>query len=171
MPLNTVLNSKIYDVKEPVAVDWPNFNFGFEPSQDQKEIINYIFENPDQNIIVNNVAGSGKTTMFSMIERIIDKYKPQVNRYYLTFSKELSEDNKKKINNNNVRTIHSMAYGIIMAFMKANRIKINRKGFINDKLTNNFVFNEIIERMPNWRESRATKRLFSITISNVLDII
>ena len=63
------------------------------------------FKNTQQNILVNSVAGSGKTTTILQCLNILEKSKTAK---FLAFNKAISEELKRKTQNPNVSTMHSM---------------------------------------------------------------
>ena len=84
---------------------------GFKPSKYQQDILNYFLENPQSNILVNALAGSGKSTTACMLSE-----QTKTSDLYIAFNASVVEEFKKKIKNpkTKVMTMHSLAYSIML---------------------------------------------------------
>lgn len=83
----------------------------FKPSTYQQDILDFFLNNPQSNMLVNALAGSGKSTtacMFSEHSKTSD--------LYIAFNASVVEEFKKKIKNpkTKVMTMHSLAYSIML---------------------------------------------------------
>lgn len=83
----------------------------FEPSKYQKAIYDKI-QNGDENLVIEAVAGSGKTTTLITALDIIDDDKSVL---FLAFNKSVVESLTKKVgvrNNVTIKTLHSLGSGL-----------------------------------------------------------
>ena len=82
----------------------------FTPSKYQQDILD-CFTNTNENIMVNALAGSGKSSTICLLTEHIDK-----SSIYIAFNSSIVEEFKKKIKNPKVKvmTMHSLAYSIML---------------------------------------------------------
>ena len=80
-------------------------------SKYQQNILNYFVEHPKDNMLIEALAGSGKT--FMNLELTKHSHSFDV---YLAFNNSVAEEFKQKVTNPKVKvyTIHSLAYNIMM---------------------------------------------------------
>lgn len=84
----------------------------FQPSAEQLKILE-SFNNSRDNLLINAVAGSGKTSTLRLIANQLD-IEDQAKTLYLTFSKRMVADIKPKLPQSiEVRTFHSFGYQAI----------------------------------------------------------
>lgn len=83
----------------------------FKPSTYQQDILDFFLNNPQSNMLVNALAGSGKSTTACMLS---DHSK--TSDLYIAFNASVVEEFKKKIKNpkTKVMTMHSLAYSIML---------------------------------------------------------
>lgn len=83
----------------------------FKPSIYQQDILDFFLNNPQSNMLVNALAGSGKSTTACMLS---DHSK--TSDLYIAFNASVVEEFKKKIKNpkTKVMTMHSLAYSIML---------------------------------------------------------
>ena len=83
----------------------------FKPSTYQQEILDYFLNNPQSNMLVNALAGSGKSTTACMLSE-----NSKTSDLYIAFNASVVEEFKKKIKNpkTKVMTMHSLAYSIML---------------------------------------------------------
>lgn len=81
-----------------------------ELSKYQQKIINYFTENPTSNMLIEALAGSGKT--YTLLELLKDTKTSDV---YLAFNNSIAKECKEKITNPKIKvfTFHSLAYSIM----------------------------------------------------------
>ena len=94
----------------------------FEPSQRQLDIFS-IWQNRNSNILINAVAGSGKTTTLLQLLELC-KYKT----LFLAFNKSIQEEIQQKIESRGLKqgkamTLHSL--GLMAIRENCRKIKIN----------------------------------------------
>lgn len=84
---------------------------GFKPSTYQQDILDFFFNNPQSNMLVNALAGSGKSTTACMLSE-----HSKTSDLYIAFNASVVEEFKKKIKNpkTKVMTMHSLAYSIML---------------------------------------------------------
>jgi len=93
------------------------------PSQEQQTILN-TFKSGDELIIIDSVAGSAKSTTLKMIAND----NPNRTFKYIVFSKMQQKEAIEAMPSNvDPRTIHSLAYEIVRAFVGTIEIKSNRQ--------------------------------------------
>lgn len=82
----------------------------FTPSKYQQKILD-CFTNTNENILVNALAGSGKSSTICLLTEHIDK-----SSIYIAFNASVVDEFKKKIKNPKVKvmTMHSLAYSIML---------------------------------------------------------
>jgi len=82
----------------------------FELSKYQQEILDYYIKNPTKNMMVNALAGSGKSSTACILTEHTTAYS-----VYLAFNASIVEEFKTKITNPKVKvyTMHSLAYAIM----------------------------------------------------------
>lgn len=82
----------------------------FTPSSYQQKILD-CFTNTNENILVNALAGSGKSSTICLLTEHIDK-----SSIYIAFNASVVDEFKKKIKNPKVKvmTMHSLAYSIML---------------------------------------------------------
>ena len=82
----------------------------FTPSKYQQDILD-CFTSTNENIMVNALAGSGKSSTICLLTEHIDK-----SSIYIAFNSSIVEEFKKKIKNPKVKvmTMHSLAYSIML---------------------------------------------------------
>lgn len=84
---------------------------GFKPSTYQQDILDFFLNNPQNNMLVNALAGSGKSTTACMLSE-----HSKTSDLYIAFNASVVEEFKKKIKNpkTKVMTMHSLAYSIML---------------------------------------------------------
>ncbi len=84
---------------------------GFKPSTYQQDILDFFLNNPQSNMLVNALAGSGKSTTACMLSE-----HSKTSDLYIAFNASVVEEFKKKIKNpkTKVMTMHSLAYSIML---------------------------------------------------------
>ena len=84
---------------------------GFKPSTYQQKILDFFLNNPQSNMLVNALAGSGKSTTACMLSE-----HSKTSDLYIAFNASVVEEFKKKIKNpkTKVMTMHSLAYSIML---------------------------------------------------------
>ena len=82
----------------------------FTPSSYQQKILD-CFTSTNENILVNALAGSGKSSTICLLTEYIDK-----SSIYIAFNASVVDEFKKKIKNPKVKvmTMHSLAYSIML---------------------------------------------------------
>ena len=75
-----------------------------EPSEEQKQILTALGE--DKNILVDSVAGSGKTTTILFLALAF----PKKNFVVVTYSKRLKDDCRNKVKEKNVKNLEVHSY-------------------------------------------------------------
>lgn len=82
----------------------------FKPSTYQQDILDFFLNNPQSNMLVNALAGSGKSTTACMLSE-----HSKTSDLYIAFNASVVEEFKKKIKNpkTKVMTMHSLAYSIM----------------------------------------------------------
>lgn len=85
-------------------------------TDEQQKIFETIDKKKHKNVLINSVAGSGKTTaMVGLVEHILMKH-PNARILYLVFNKSMQQEAERKfskmMNNVTVKTAHSFAYQI-----------------------------------------------------------
>ena len=83
----------------------------FKPSTYQQDILDFFLNNPQSNMLVNALAGSGKSTTACMLSE-----HSKTSDIYIAFNASVVEEFKKKIKNpkTKVMTMHSLAYSIML---------------------------------------------------------
>lgn len=83
----------------------------FKPSTYQQNILDFFLNNPQSNMLVNALAGSGKSTTACMLSE-----HSKTSDLYIAFNASVVEEFKKKIKNpkTKVMTMHSLAYSIML---------------------------------------------------------
>ena len=83
----------------------------FKPSTYQQDILDFFLNNPQNNMLVNALAGSGKSTTACMLSE-----HSKTSDLYIAFNASVVEEFKKKIKNpkTKVMTMHSLAYSIML---------------------------------------------------------
>lgn len=83
----------------------------FKPSTYQQDILDFFLNNPQSNMLVNALAGSGKSTTACMLSE-----HSKTSDLYIAFNASVVEEFKKKIKNpkTKVITMHSLAYSIML---------------------------------------------------------
>lgn len=83
----------------------------FKPSTYQQDILDFFLNNPQSNMLVNALAGSGKSTTACMLSE-----HSKTSDLYIAFNASIVEEFKKKIKNpkTKVMTMHSLAYSIML---------------------------------------------------------
>lgn len=83
----------------------------FKPSTYQQDILDFFLNNPQSNMLVNALAGSGKSTTACMLSE-----HSKTSDLYIAFNASVVEEFKKKIENpkTKVMTMHSLAYSIML---------------------------------------------------------
>ena len=133
----------------------------FEPSQRQLDIFS-IWQNRNSNILINAVAGSGKTTTLLQLLELC-KYKT----LFLAFNKSIQEEIQHKIESRGLKqgkamTLHSL--GLMAIRENCRKIKINNgKNF--DLIKQLAEKNRRFKRIP-WQE----KLKLSYTIMDMNDV-
>ena len=87
----------------------------FKLSEYQEKIQDFFLNHPHDNMLVNALAGSGKSsTACLLLEQVTQ---PSV---YLAFNNSVVEEFKKRIKNPKVKiyTTHSIGYGIMLSNME-----------------------------------------------------
>lgn len=82
-----------------------------EPSKYQKKIMEFFLKEPQKNMLINALAGSGKSTTACMLAEL-----SKTSDIYIAFNSSVVEEFKKKIKNPKVKvmTMHSLAYSIML---------------------------------------------------------
>jgi len=123
----------------------------FKPSKYQKAVYNEI-KNGKSNILVNAVAGSGKTTtILNAMEFIPSNQKV----LFLAFNKTVAEELKERVSSKNVEvsTFHSVCF-------KALRFKSRRS--VDGKKLNNIINEMIEDKSERYQYFSAIKKLVSV---------
>lgn len=83
----------------------------FKSSTYQQDILDFFLNNPQSNMLVNALAGSGKSTTACMLSE-----HSKTSDLYIAFNASVVEEFKKKIKNpkTKVMTMHSLAYSIML---------------------------------------------------------
>lgn len=83
----------------------------FKLSTYQQDILDFFLNNPQSNMLVNALAGSGKSTTACMLSE-----HSKTSDLYIAFNASVVEEFKKKIKNpkTKVMTMHSLAYSIML---------------------------------------------------------
>ena len=83
----------------------------FKPSTYKQDILDFFLNNPQSNMLVNALAGSGKSTTACMLSE-----HSKTSDLYIAFNASVVEEFKKKIKNpkTKVMTMHSLAYSIML---------------------------------------------------------
>lgn len=83
----------------------------FKPSTYQQDILDFFLNNHQSNMLVNALAGSGKSTTACMLSE-----HSKTSDLYIAFNASVVEEFKKKIKNpkTKVMTMHSLAYSIML---------------------------------------------------------
>lgn len=83
----------------------------FKPSTYQQDILDFFLNNPQSNMLVNALAGSGKSTTACMLSE-----HSKTSDLYIAFNASVVEEFKKKIKNpkTKVMTMHSLAYSVML---------------------------------------------------------
>lgn len=98
----------------------------FTPSSYQQKILD-CFTSTNENILVNALAGSGKSSTICLLTEHIDK-----SSIYIAFNASVVDEFKKKIKNPKVKvmTMHSLAYSIMLYNIEQeSKSDENPKGF------------------------------------------
>ena len=98
----------------------------FTPSSYQQKILD-CFTSTNENILVNALAGSGKSSTICLLTEYIDK-----SSIYIAFNASVVDEFKKKIKNPKVKvmTMHSLAYSIMLYNIEQeSKIDEKPKGF------------------------------------------
>lgn len=84
----------------------------FKLSEYQEKIQDFFLNHPHDNMLVNALAGSGKTTTVKLLFDDVE-----LNSVYLAFNISVAEEFKGKITNPKVKvyTLHSLSYSIMLA--------------------------------------------------------
>ena len=87
----------------------------------QKEIIKYYFENLQSNMLINALAGTGKSTTARMLLEHTPSYS-----VYLAFNTSIANEFKRKIKNPKVRvsTLHALSYSLLVGNVKDSEEKL-----------------------------------------------
>ena len=118
-----------------------------ELSKYQKEIIDFFKNNPHDNIIVNALAGTGKSTLICLLTE-----ETNTSDIYVAFNSSIAEEFSRKINNpkTKVKTLHSLG----LAIMNSNLSESSSKGGIGSRNTSssgatldNFKIHKIIDEL------------------------
>ena len=83
----------------------------FKLSTYQQDILDFFLNNPQSNMLVNALAGSGKSTTACMLSE-----HSKTSDLYIAFNASVVEEFKKKIKNpkTKVMTMHSLAYSLML---------------------------------------------------------
>jgi superfamily I DNA/RNA helicase len=136
----------------------------FKASEKQEKIFN-VWNNTDKNILINAVAGSGKTTTLLELLQYC-KYRT----LFLAFNKSVQEEIQSKIDEKGLShgkalTMHSLGLSAIRAHYKGARVHINNgKNF--DILKSVQAKHKTIFRKMSWEE----KLKLSYTLMDMNDI-
>jgi DNA helicase II / ATP-dependent DNA helicase PcrA len=133
-----------------------------KPSKYQKEIYKEISDGND-NILVQAVAGSGKTSTIVESLKIVPRYKKSI---FLAFSKAIQLELDKRVPNHvDCLTLHSLGYKAISNHFRT-RLKLD-----NYK---NFKFsNDLVRSLTSKEEKPLTskeKLIYQFTMSDLIDI-
>lgn len=101
----------------------------FELSSYQKDILDYFVKNPHSNILINALAGSGKSSTL----RLLTEH-TKTSDVYLAFNNSVAEEFRQKITNpkTKVYTIHALSF-LIMNTNLSDESKSNKKGGFGKK--------------------------------------
>lgn len=133
-----------------------------KPSKRQQKIF-YTWNHTDSNILINAVAGSGKTTtLLQLLEYC------QYKTLFLAFNKSIQEEIQQKIDNRNLKqgkalTMHSLGLSAIRSSYKKVHINNGKNFEIIKKLQDN---NKSIFRKMSWEN----KLKFSYNIMDMNNI-
>ena len=138
----------------------------FVPSVYQSDIFKYIKES-NNNLVINAVAGSGKTTTIIHALNFIDINKKII---FLAFNKDIVENIKTKVpNNTKVQTFHSLGCG---AIYKAYRDSKMNKDKIYNIINNNAFRWAITNKNVNDDYKQRVKTIVDLTrLSLATDVI
>lgn len=96
-----------------------------ELSRYQKDIVNYFNENPQGNIMVNALAGTGKSFIICELTK-----NTKTSDVYVAFNSSIADEFKEKIKNpkTKVMTLHSLGLSIMNANLKGTQSKTSGIG-------------------------------------------
>ncbi len=148
-------------IAEMVEVDnkaeTPKSNTGFELSQYQKDIFEFV-ENSNSNGIVNAVAGSGKTTTNVMALELLPKTTKSI---YAAFNKHIERDIATKAPQYvKVSTFHSWGLGNIR--QNGSRLKINQYKLYD-------IIDNLRLKDNNYELKQSVSKLVSLLKSGLLE--
>lgn len=86
-----------------------------KPNKYQKEIIKYYFQNTENNMLINALAGTGKSSTARMLLENTPAYS-----VYLAFNTSIANEFKQKIHNPKIRvsTIHALSFSLMCGNIK-----------------------------------------------------
>lgn len=119
-----------------------------ELSSYQKEIIQYFKTNPHDNILVNALAGTGKSTLICLLTE-----QTSTSDIYVAFNSSIAEEFKGKIKNpkTKVMTLHSLGLSIMNHNLKEKSSKSggigSRSNSANSSNLDNFKIHKIIDEL------------------------
>lgn len=117
----------------------------FKLSEYQEKIQDFFLNHPHDNMLVNALAGSGKTTTVKLLLDDVN-----VTSVYLAFNASVAEEFKVKITNPKVKvyTLHSLAYSIMLANLPENQGGFG-KGKVEKVSIDNLKIYKIVENYVN----------------------
>lgn len=98
----------------------------FIPSSYQQKILDYFITNVNKNLLVNALAGSGKSSTACLLTE-----HSKTSDIYIAFNSSVVAEFKNKIKNpkTKVMTIHSLAYSIMLYNVEQEKPVIKKSGF------------------------------------------
>lgn len=140
-----------------------NTQENFIPSEYQRLIFDCI-EHGTENIVVNAVAGSGKTTTISKALELIPSEK---NVLFIAFNKDIVETLKKKVGylpNVKIMTYHALGYSIVCENLK-------KKPELNDYKYNTYIRSNISRFLQDATcvSKKSDIRLYTRNINKLID--
>jgi DNA helicase II / ATP-dependent DNA helicase PcrA len=145
----------------------------FKPSKYQQVVYNTVL-NETCNIVVNAVAGSGKTTTILNVLKLIPNH---LRILFLAFNKSIVTELKEKVGKNNmvdVVTIHSLGYSSLKE--KFSNVEIDGRKYskiltsIFSYLNNNFINKEELNFFNRISQNKEYLQYFSLTDENKEDL-
>lgn len=109
----------IDEVRNGMAYDYESAGFRFDPTPEQKDVIDAIMTGDD--VVVRALAGTGKTSTLELAAKRLLDQEPGKRVVYLTFTRRMTKEAEKKFAkypNVEVRTWDSVAYAAIVGRSK-----------------------------------------------------
>jgi superfamily I DNA/RNA helicase len=96
-----------------------------KPTLPQQTVLDTIFQDLNQNFVVQGVPGAGKTTLISMVaNRFLELGVTDI--LALTFSRSLAEDMGKKVTNGVTKTAHAYMYDALRKHLKLHHQQVSK---------------------------------------------